>query len=149
MVSVLRGLFTADGTVANYGEKSHYISLESISLTLLQQTQQLLLLFGIKSKLYRDRRLAGQSVALLPDSTGILREYPVEQIHSLRISRASRLIFEKEIGFISGCVKNEKLAELNRSVGTYADPMWDRLASLEYVGENLSTISPSPRQTIS
>lgn len=45
------GLFTADGTVANYGDKSQYVALDSCSLTLLQQVQILLLQFGIKSKI--------------------------------------------------------------------------------------------------
>ena len=35
LAAVLRGLFTADGTVANYGEKSQYVALDSTSLELL------------------------------------------------------------------------------------------------------------------
>ena len=34
--TLLRGIFTADGTVANYGAKSQYVSLDSCSLELLQ-----------------------------------------------------------------------------------------------------------------
>jgi ribonucleoside-diphosphate reductase alpha chain len=41
--ALLRGLFTADGTVANYGDKSQYISLGSRSRGILQQVQLLLL----------------------------------------------------------------------------------------------------------
>src|SRR5262249_44016050 len=37
LAAVLRGLFTADGTVANYGAKSQYVSLDSTSLDLLRQ----------------------------------------------------------------------------------------------------------------
>ena len=62
--AVLQGLFTADGTVANYGEKSQYVSLDSSSLTLLKQTQHLLLSFGIKSKLYSNRRTSLVPTAL-------------------------------------------------------------------------------------
>ena len=51
--AILAGLFTADGTVANYGEKSQYVALDSVSLAMLQQVQKLLLGFGIKAKLYR------------------------------------------------------------------------------------------------
>ncbi len=58
LAAVLRGLFTADGTVANYGEQSRYVSLDSTSLELLRQTQLLLLAFGIKARLYEDTRLA-------------------------------------------------------------------------------------------
>ncbi|HZY02556.1 MAG TPA: LAGLIDADG family homing endonuclease, partial [Anaeromyxobacteraceae bacterium] len=135
LAAVLRGLFTADGTVANYGEKSQYLSLDSTSLELLRQVQLLLLGFGVKAKLYRDRRVAGQTMALLPDGKGGRREYPVDQIHSLRISRSSRQVFEKEIGFVPGSPKAAQLAELNREVSTYADRFEDRVAALEFLGE--------------
>jgi ribonucleoside-diphosphate reductase alpha chain len=135
LAAILRGLFTADGSVANYGAKSQYVTLDSTSLPLLQQTQLLLLSFGIKSKLYRNRRVASQLVSKLPDGKGGLREYAVEQMHSLRISRSSRLVFEREIGFVSGSPKCEQLAKLNRQVAAYADALHDRVASLEYVGE--------------
>jgi intein/homing endonuclease len=46
--ALLRGLFTADGCVANYGAKSQYVALDSCSKELLQQVQLLLLNFGIK-----------------------------------------------------------------------------------------------------
>ncbi len=134
LAGVLRGLFTADGTVANYGAKSHYIGLDSTSGELLRQVQILLLSFGIKSKLYRDRRVAGQTTAMLPDGKGGSKEYPVQQIHSLRISRSSRIGFEREIGFVAGSPKRELLTKLNREVTTYADRMEDRVESLEYLG---------------
>jgi ribonucleoside-diphosphate reductase alpha chain len=135
LAAVLRGLFTADGTVANYGEKSQYVSLDSTSLDLLRQTQLLLLAFGVKAKLYRDRRVAGQTMALLPDGKGGRKEYPVDQIHSLRVSRSSRQVFEREIGFVPGSPKADQLAELNREVSTYADRLEDRTESLEFLGE--------------
>ncbi|MFO0925770.1 MAG: LAGLIDADG family homing endonuclease [Gemmataceae bacterium] len=134
LAGVLRGLFTADGTVANYGQKSQYVSLDSTSLELLRQVQVLLLSFGIKAKLYRDRRVAGQTTALLPDGLGGVRTYPVRQMHSLRISRSSRFVFEREIGFIPGSPKAEQLATLNRTVTTYADQLTDRVDSLTYLG---------------
>jgi ribonucleoside-diphosphate reductase alpha chain len=133
--AILRGLFTADGTVANYGEKSQYVALDSTSLTLLQQVQQQLLGFGIKAKLYRDRRVMGQTMALLPDGKGGRKEYPIQQMHSLRISRSSRLVFEKEIGFVSGSDKVAQLAEMNRAVTSYADRFDDRVESMELLGE--------------
>ena len=74
--AILRGLFTADGTVADYGDKSLYVSLDSTSVELLRQVQLLLLNFGIKSKLYANRR-GGKSESLLPDGRGGMREYPV------------------------------------------------------------------------
>ncbi|MCK6458274.1 MAG: vitamin B12-dependent ribonucleotide reductase [Planctomycetes bacterium] len=133
--ALLRGLFTADGTVARYGEKSHYVALDSTSEELLRQVQVLLLGFGIKAKLYRDRRPLGQTMALLPDGKGGRKEYPVEQMHSLRISRRSRVVFEREIGFVQGSPKAEQLAQLNREVETYAERIEDRVLSLEFEGE--------------
>jgi len=43
VAAVLRGLFTTDGTVANGGAKSQYVSLDSSSVELLRQVQLLLL----------------------------------------------------------------------------------------------------------
>ncbi len=135
LAAVLRGLFTADGTVANYGEKSQHVSLDSTSLELLRQVQLLLLAFGIKAKLYRDRRVAGRTMALLPDGQGGRREYPVDQVHSLRVRRSSRQVFEEEIGFVPGSPKSAQLAELNREVSAYADRLEDRALSFEFLGE--------------
>ncbi|MGE3807712.1 MAG: LAGLIDADG family homing endonuclease, partial [Gemmataceae bacterium] len=134
LAGILRGLFTAGGTVANYAEKSHFVALDSSSLELLQQVQTLLLSFGIKSKIYRDRRVAGQTVALLPDGKGGTREYPVEQIHSLRILRSSRIVFEREIGFMPQSPKSAQLARLNTEVTTYADRFHDKVESIEFAG---------------
>ncbi len=131
---VLQGLFTADGTVANYGEKSQYVALDSTSLQLLKDVQLLLLGFGIKSKLYLNRR-AGKNRAMLPDGKGGLKEYEVKEVYALRISRSSRITFEKLIGFMPESPKSQKLKVLNESVKTYQDLPIDPVASLEYVGE--------------
>ncbi|NOZ41229.1 MAG: intein-containing adenosylcobalamin-dependent ribonucleoside-diphosphate reductase [Planctomycetes bacterium] len=133
--AILRGLFTADGTVANYGDKSQYVSLDSTSRELLDQVQLLLLGFGIKSKLYENRRALDQDTALLPDGKGGSKAYTVQQMHSLRISRSSRFVFEQEIGFLPGSEKVERLAKLNAEVRAYNDPMTDRVASLAACGE--------------
>ena len=131
--AILRGLFTADGTVANYGEKSQYVSLDSCSLELLQQVQVLLLQFGIKAKLYLDRRTS--DTAILPDGKGGTKAYSVLQTHSLRISRSSRVLFEAKIGFCPESHKAVKLAALNREVGAYADALVDYVATLTPLGE--------------
>ena len=133
MAGLLRGLFTADGTVADYSDKSQYISLDSTSLQMLQQVQLALLSFGIKAKLYRDRRPAGAS--RLPDGRGGHADYPTRPMHSLRISRSSRVIFEREIGFMPESAKSERLRELNRTHGAYRDRMTDAVVSVEYVGD--------------
>lgn len=134
LAALLRGLFTADGTVADYGDKSQYVSLESTSLELLEQVQLLLLAFGIKSKIYRNRR-GGQDVSRLPDGRGGWREYPVQEVHSLRVSRSSRVIFEREIGFMPESPKAKALRRLNRRVGVYRDRLMDEIVSIRPVGE--------------
>ncbi len=134
LAAVLRGLFTADGTVANYGDKSHYVSLDSTSEELLRQVQLLLLSFGVKSKLYENRR-GLTTVAWLPDGHGGSREYPVQQMFSLRISRSSRFLFEREIGFHPASPKAEALARLNAEVGVYRDQLTDEVAAIEPLGE--------------
>ncbi|MEK9152528.1 MAG: LAGLIDADG family homing endonuclease [Patescibacteria group bacterium] len=132
--AVLRGLFSADGTVANYGEKSQYVALDSSSLTMLRQVQLLLLGFGIKAKLYENRRAVEEMVKSLPDGKGGYADYPVQQMHSLRVSRSSRLAFEREIGFVEGSPKIAALARLNAEVGTYKDELTDEFGSLEKLG---------------
>jgi ribonucleoside-diphosphate reductase alpha chain len=126
--ALLRGLFTTDGTVADYGEKSQYVSLDSTSLSLLEQVQLMLLSFGIKTKLYRERLAAG--LQELPG--GVFQR---QAMHSLRISRSSRLRFEQEIGFMPESHKAAQLAAMNSRVGVYQDRLEDEFASLEYVGE--------------
>jgi ribonucleoside-diphosphate reductase alpha chain len=126
--ALLRGLFTADGTVADYGVKSQYISLDSTSLPLLQQVQLMLLSFGIKSKLYRNRSLGG--INLMPGGM-----YERQPVHSLRISRSSRVRFAQEIGFMPESAKAAKLAALNDRVGVYQDRLEDEVIGLEYLGE--------------
>ncbi|MBI4397633.1 MAG: intein-containing adenosylcobalamin-dependent ribonucleoside-diphosphate reductase [Candidatus Omnitrophica bacterium] len=132
--AILRGLFTTDGTVANYGEKSQYVALDSTSLELLRQAQLLLLGFGIKSKIYENRR-AGVLTSLLPDGKGGVKEYSVQEMHSLRISRSSRRVFQHEIGFMPESQKCESLARLNQQVSVYQDVWVDRVASVQFLGE--------------
>lgn len=128
--AALRALYTADGTVANYGKKSQYVSLDSTSIELLQQVQLLLLNFGIKSKLYENRRSEGHISATLPDGHGGMKEYAVKQMHSLRVSRSSRVTFEREIGFLPESKKSAVLEHVNKSFGTYGDNMEDRIFSI-------------------
>jgi len=133
LAAVLRGLFTADGTVANYGDKSQYVSLDSTSQDLLQQVQMLLLSFGIKSKLYSERR-GGKTEAMLPNSTRELQPYTVQETHSLRISKASRVIFEREIGFDPASAKRARLRDMNLAFTTHKDTLTDEVVSITEAG---------------
>jgi ribonucleoside-diphosphate reductase alpha chain len=133
VAAMIRGLFTADGTVGNYGDKTQYVSLGSTSIELLEQVQHLLLSFGIKAKIYKNRR-SGSLVNNCPDGKGGHAPYPVLQTHDLRISRSSRLVFEREIGFHPLSQKSATLAAVNATVGVYADGFVDRIASLTPLG---------------
>jgi len=133
VAAILQGLFTADGTVANYGEKSQYVSLCSSSRELLSQVQLLLLSFGIKSKVYENRR-GTVTESLCPDGRGGLAMYQVSQTHDLRISRGSRILFEENIGFHSASKKSAALRQLNSSISTYLDPPSDSIRSLRSLG---------------
>ncbi len=123
LAAVLRGLFTADATVANYGEQSRYVSLDSTSLELLRQTQLLLLAFGIKARLYEDTRLAEATAA---------RPHPT---HSLRISRASCPLFEQAIGFHAESPKAQALARLNGDEPVAGEELTDEVLAIEPAGE--------------
>jgi ribonucleoside-diphosphate reductase alpha chain len=132
MAALLRGLFTADGTVVQ--NTASYVGLDSTSLELLVQVQRMLLAFGIKATIYEDRR-AGKLSAILPDGRGGMKTYPVKEMHSLRITRDSRVAFEREIGFAPESRKASALARLNDTVGTYADRMTDTVAAIVPLGE--------------
>ena len=126
--AILQGLFVTDGTVAHYGEKSHYISLDSTSTKLLNKTQLLLLSFGIKSKIYSNRNVS--ETKTLPDGNGGKKDYQVQQISSLRISKRSRVLFEKHVGFPNTSHKHGKLSELNSTVTTYSESLTDSVKSI-------------------
>src|SRR5262249_60205887 len=74
-------------------------------------------------------------MTLLPDARGGKREYPVRPMFSLRISRSSRFVFEREIGFHPSSPKAAALARLNAEVAAYHDELTDRIASIEPAGE--------------
>ncbi|MEX1093698.1 MAG: LAGLIDADG family homing endonuclease, partial [Acidimicrobiia bacterium] len=134
MAGLLRGLFTADGTVANSGTKSQYVGLDSTSLELLLQVQRMLLGYGVKSHIYENRR-AGKLTSVLPDGKGGSKEYAVKETHSLRITSDSRLRFEKEIGFAPESQKAEALDRLNWTIGTYSDELVDAFGSVTPLGD--------------
>ena len=100
VADILRGLFTANGSVANCGAKSRDVTLESASLELLEQTQLLLLSFGVKATIYENRR--SRPHASLPDGRGGAWMDMQQPQHSVRISRSSRVRFEQEVGFLEG-----------------------------------------------
>ena len=127
--ALLRGLFTADGTISGNAAKGYYVGLDSTAYDLLRQVQLLLLNFGIKAKLYTNRKKTNEGI--LPDSARNPRVYPVQALHSLRITRSSRLRFERAIGFAPESAKAVKLSAVNRSVGAYRDELTDEVRDIQ------------------
>jgi ribonucleoside-diphosphate reductase alpha chain len=101
-------------------------------LELLKQVQILLLNFGIKAKIYENRRKT--LTQYLPDSQRKLKLYKVKNFHSLRITRSSRIIFENEIGFYFNHSKSEKLAKINQNYEAYKDKLFDEIKEIKFEG---------------
>ena len=113
--AMLRGVFTADGCVANSGERTQYVSLESKSTELLAQVQLLLLSFGIKSKIQRARGTEGEQ-------------------HSLRILRSSQPIFARAIGFDPASAKAAALRDIGGTVPRRGAHLADEVAFVRHDG---------------
>ena len=84
-VASCKPLITADGSFQDGGPKGASIRLAANSTELLEGVQQLLLNFGIASRIYRNRRDA--AYRNLPDAQGGLKEYWCEAQHELAISK--------------------------------------------------------------
>ena len=111
----LQALFTADGTVLNRPQQSgRAVRLTSNSVDLLQEVQQLLLNFGIFSRIFRDRK-PNQRTALLPDGKGGHKAYPVKPFHELNMASGSMVRFADEIGFLTTAKQNN----LENAIGSY------------------------------
>jgi len=105
----LRGLFSSDGSVQGNIEKGVSVRLTSVSKPLLQQTQNLLLNFGIFSRIYEFRRDVEDR--LLPDGKGSYKYYHCQAYHELVISKNSLIKFSALIGFLQE-KKQHKLQSL-------------------------------------
>lgn len=105
----LQGLFSSDGTVIGSPVRGVSVRLTSVSLTLLKDTQRLVLNFGIYSKIYKNRRL--ESMRALPDGRGGLKDYLCKSYHELVISKTSLIKFAALIGFLQE-EKQNKLQSL-------------------------------------
>ena len=124
IAAFLRGLFSADGYVDN--DKA--IRLTSKDRELLREVQDLLLLFGILSKLY-ERPYPSEFRYTTKD--GEERAYKGEGYHELVIANYSRKLFAEKIGFEG--YKMEKLS-LKK---TKRDKPIVTVESVEVLGEEL------------
>ena len=124
----LQALFTADGSFqASY--KSTSIRLAANDLELLEGVQQLLLNFGVASRIYRNRRVAGYR--MMPDTNRELKQYWCEAQHELAISKRNMDVFSADIGFLMP-YKQEALASHVQSGkrGTYSESFVARVESV-------------------
>jgi len=128
LAALLRGLFTADASVV---EDSAQIVLHSCSKELLQQVQVLLLAFGIKSAVQETRK---DDLEAILSGEADPRDYRIDDACVLKIGRASRRVFEREIGFHPESRKAADLARLNRGMTYDHDELTDAVASIEPAG---------------
>jgi ribonucleoside-diphosphate reductase alpha chain len=136
LAALLRGLVTADGIVCTTGT-SVSVEITSCSRDLLQQVQLLLLSFGIKSVLARSRHDADLAAALadIHESSEPAEAGSADDVFALRISDASRVIFEREIGFHPQSRKASLLAQANTQAPCAPDQLTDAVATIEPDGE--------------
>jgi ribonucleoside-diphosphate reductase alpha chain len=124
--SFLRGLFTADGTVDRDGA----VRLTSKYKELLKDVQQLLLLYGIKSKLYPRPY---KRKFYYTTKRGIKKEYTTQEYYELVISGYSRKLFYQKIGFFG-----EKQIKLqNKLAKTKIDEPYFTIKSIENLGKQI------------
>lgn len=125
----IQALFTADGSFQDGGEKGGSIRLASNSETLLVGVQQVLLNFGIASRIYANRRLAGWRN--LPDSNREPKPYWCEAQHELVISKRNMAVFATEIGFLTQRKQAKLEGYLSRGTrGVYAEPFVARVTDI-------------------
>jgi ribonucleoside-diphosphate reductase alpha chain len=102
----LQALFTADGGVQGKRDKGVSVRLAQSDLGMLERVQQMLLNFGVASRLYKNRRHASRR--MMPDGKGGSREYPCRPQHELVISKVNLRTFREQIGFLDD-EKNQKM----------------------------------------
>ena len=110
----LSALFSADGSVQGTQEKGFSVRLTSISQTLLEGVQRLLLNFGIASCIANNRR--NPAIRSLPDGKHGQAFYNCQAYHDLIISSSNLQHFAGRIGFIVP----EKQQKLESALQTYA-----------------------------
>ncbi len=129
----LQALFSADGHVGGTAAKGASVRLTAISLPLLRDVQQMLLNFGIVSRLYPHRHPA--RAVSLPDGKGGMATYDCQPDHELVVSRASLPTFAREVGFLTEAKQN-RLRQAMAAGGRrpHREPFLARFKALEPAG---------------
>ncbi len=105
----IKGMFDADGSVQGTQEKGISVRLAQSNLKNLEAMQRMLMRLGINSKIYKNRREAGQK--MLPDGKGGEKLYDVKAEHELVISKENLIKFNDVVGF-NNIEKQNKLNDL-------------------------------------
>jgi ribonucleoside-diphosphate reductase alpha chain len=135
VVGFLRGLFTADGTLAVGKNQTAYARLTAKSREMLQDVQRLLLALGIKSRICDRSRSPRQTFRYLTVA-GEERRYESDGVlFELQVSREDLELFLDEIGFLGNKHAGRVVALRERKLGFYARSFTDRVASVLPVGE--------------
>ncbi|HBB02783.1 MAG: ribonucleoside-diphosphate reductase, ribonucleoside-diphosphate reductase alpha chain [Candidatus Peregrinibacteria bacterium GW2011_GWF2_38_29] len=129
----LQGLFSADGSIQGTQQKGFSIRLAQSNLNVLEKVQQMLLNFGIFSKIYNSRR--PEKWTKLPNGKGGNRLYKTKAQHELVISKENIGKFKKEIGFLQSA-KKTKLANAlkNMKRGSYKEYFLATFENLKHIG---------------
>lgn len=135
IVGFLQGLFSSDGTVGFVKGKSAYIRLTSKSEKLLQETQLLLLNFGIKARIYdRSRRVRKKLFPEYVNAKGEHKRYSSDgKLWELEISKDGVPVFLKKIGFMFS-MHQEKIKELE-SKTYYKTRFYDEVREIAKLGK--------------
>ncbi|MGH2541354.1 MAG: LAGLIDADG family homing endonuclease, partial [Ardenticatenaceae bacterium] len=129
----LQALFTADGSFQDGGDKGGSVRLASSHLRLLGGVQQLLLNFGIASRIYRNRRKA--MLREMPDGKGDTKDYGCQAQHELIITKQNLIRFAKEIGFLVEYQRAALKDYITRgSRGSYSESFTATVTSVTFDG---------------
>jgi ribonucleoside-diphosphate reductase alpha chain len=138
--SILRGLFSSDGSVYKTNGILT-ISLSSSSINLLKQVQIILLLFGIPSTLTKEKEEKIKNIKG--------EKYYTKETHRLIISGESAILFNDRIGFIGE--KKEKFESLIKDKKTYKTTKnyeFQEIVEIRYDGEDeVFDIKAPPKYT--
>ncbi|HLF69542.1 MAG TPA: LAGLIDADG family homing endonuclease, partial [Actinomycetota bacterium] len=141
----LRSLFDADGCVSlSQKEKgSRYVGLYSRSEALLQNVQRLLSGFGVRSRIYAEKRVSPRKGFTYTRKDGTHVEYSSETGFDLRIFGRSIREFHERIGFSL----SNKSSKLQEAIGHefYSVDESARLVSKESDGYELTYNLTEPR----
>jgi len=130
----LQGLFSADGSVQGTPEDGASIRLSSVDEEMLEQVQQSLLHRGIYSRIYTNRKEAGDHV--MPNGKGGKSTYQRQALHELLITKKDIKKFQQRIGFLDK-KKAKQLMELldSYSKGPYRNKREATVTSLQHNGK--------------